>query len=131
MLIYGEMNKCLLSSQELNELENLECTDPFARLGYHHVVRNRQTVGVIRVFNPQIRKVEILWEDQAKAAENASGTGCFEAVFPDRLEFFPYRIRATYHSGEQHEYDDPYAILPVLSDYDLFLYSKGTHYQIW
>jgi 1,4-alpha-glucan branching enzyme len=126
-----EMKKCILSQQELNELENLECPDPFSKLGYHHVVVGRQTLGIIRIFNPQIRKAEILWENQSKECENASGTGCFECLFPDRLEFFPYRIRATYHSGEQFEYDDPFAILPVLSDYDLFLFGKGTHYQIW
>ena len=109
------MNKCLLSSQEIGELENLECADPFNKLGYHHVIRDRQTVGVIRVFNPQIRKVEILWDGQSQEAGNSSGTGCFEAVFPERLEFFPYRIRATYLSGESQEYDDPYAFLPVLT----------------
>ncbi len=135
------MKKCLLPPQELHLLENLESTDPFSRLGYHHLTVNRQTCGIIRVFNPQFKKVEILWEEGTSPpgdawtghaeCEFASGTGCFEALFPNRLEFFPYRIRATYHSGLVTEYEDPYAILPVLSDYDMFLIGKGTHYQVW
>src|SRR5690349_11835615 len=129
------MKKCLLPPQELHLLENLESTDPFSKFGYHHITVNRQTCGVIRVYNPQFKKVEIVWEDGGPQGggpqgghiecEYASGSGCFEALFPDRLEFFPYRIRATYHSGLVTEYEDPYAILPVLSDYDMFLFGKG------
>jgi 1,4-alpha-glucan branching enzyme len=141
------MKKCLLSAQELHLLENLESHDPFSCLGYHHIVVNRQTSGILRVFNPQFKKVEILWDDGAAPGggsggtggpgtglaecEYGSGTGLFECLLPNRLEFFPYRIRATYHSGQIYEYEDPYAILPVLSDYDMFLIGKGTHYQIW
>src|SRR5688500_17596390 len=133
------MKKCLLPPQELHLLENLESVDPFAKLGYHHITVNRQTCGIIRVFNPQFKKVEIIWVDSAPEGgapqgggpqaggprsgvaecEYASGSGCFECLLPDRLEFFPYRIRATYHSGQVAEYEDPYSILPVLSDYDM------------
>jgi 1,4-alpha-glucan branching enzyme len=125
------MKKVLLPPQELHELENLECADPFQKLGYHHVIVNRQTLGAIRVFNPQFKKVEILFEDQAVECENVSGSGLFECVFPNRLEFFPYQIRSTLHSGHVTEYLDPYSLLPVLSDYDLYLFNKGTHYQVW
>src|SRR5690606_8147664 len=125
------MKKCLLPVQELQHLENLESADPFSKLGYHHALVDKQTFGIIRVFNPQFKKVEILWEDGSAECEYGSGTGCFECLFPNRLEFFPYRIRATYHSGLVSEYEDPYSILPVLSDYDVFLFGKGTHYQIW
>ncbi|MEO7424331.1 MAG: 1,4-alpha-glucan branching protein GlgB [Fibrobacteria bacterium] len=125
------MKKCLLPPQELHLLENLENVDPFSKLGYHHIAVDKRTCGIIRVFNPQFKKVEILWEDGAASCENGSETGCFECLFPDKLEFFPYRIRATYHSGQITEYTDPYSILPVLSDYDTFLFGKGTHYAIW
>ncbi len=125
------MKKCLLSALDLSSLENCESIDPFHLLGYHHVVVNKQTIGIIRVFNPQFRQVEIVWEGGSTACENVSGTGCFEALFPNRLEFFPYRIRAVYHDNREIEYEDPYAILPVLSDYDIYLIGKGTHYQIW
>src|SRR5262245_59478501 len=101
------MKKCLLSPHELHELENCECADPFLKLGYHHVVQNKQTFGVIRVFNPQFRKVEILFDETSAECEHASGTGCFECLFPSRLEFFPYRIRATTHSGQKVDYHDP------------------------
>ncbi len=123
--------KCLLSPHELSLLENCASFDPFLNLGYHHVVHNKQTIGIIRVFNPQFKKVEILWDEGTAECGLASGTGCFECLFPSKLEFFPYRIRATFHSGQVYEYEDPYSILPVLSDYDGYLFAKGTHYQIW
>ncbi len=123
--------KCLLSPYELSLLENCASFDPFLNLGYHHVVHNKQTIGIIRVFNPQFKKVELLWDEGTAECGLVSGTGCFECLFPSKLEFFPYRIRATFQSGQIYEYEDPYSILPVLSDYDGYLFAKGTHYQIW
>lgn len=123
--------KCFLPPSQLQQLENCECVDPFTILGYHHLVVNRQTCGVVRVFNPDFQKVEIVWDDGSAVCEYTSETGCFECLFPTKLEFFHYKIRATIKNGAIVEYSDPYAILPVLSDYDVFLFSKGTHYQIW
>ncbi len=125
------MKPIFLPKSELARLEKGENADPFLVLGYHHLIQNRQTFGLIRVFNPHFKKVEIIWEQGIAECEYASGTGCFECLFPTQLEFFLYRIRGTYHSGIVTEYTDPYSILPVLTDYDLFLFTKGTHYQIW
>ncbi len=124
------MPRFLLSPHELRGLESGEIADPFALLGYHHVVNGGRTSGLIRVFNPAFRAVDIEHDGRTTAA-NPSGTGCFEALFPDRLDFFPYRVRATLHSGEIAVYDDAYAHLPLLADYDLHLFSRGTHYQLW
>ncbi len=125
------MKNCLLSPHELELLEKCESADPFQNLGYHHTVIKKQTYGVIRVFNPHFKKVEIVTEEGNAECEYGSASGCFECLFPSKLEFFSYRIKATTTSGVTTEYMDPYAILPVLSDYDVFLFSKGTHYQIW
>ncbi len=125
------MSRCLLSTSELHELESGECADPFTKLGFHQVETQGRTMGLIRVFNPAFRSVEIEHDGGVTACNNASGTGCFEALFPERRDFFAYRVRATLHAGETTAYDDAYAHLPVLTDYDLYLYNRGTHYQLW
>ena len=125
------MTRCLLSQHDLGQLESGEITDPFQHLGYHHRTDQGRTLGLIRVFNPAFKTVSIEHEGRVTACVHASETGCFEAVFPDRLDFFPYRIRANLPSGESVVYEDPYAHLPVLTDYDLYLFNRGTHYQLW
>jgi 1,4-alpha-glucan branching enzyme len=123
--------KSSIAPHDLHSLQDLASHDPFAHLGYHHFTENRRTSGLIRVFNPAFKSVEIITEILATPCDRVSGNGCFEALFPDRLEFFPYRIRATLHDGQTVEYVDPYSFLPVLSDYDLYLFNRGTHYKLW
>ncbi len=86
---------------------------------------------MIRVFNPAFRGVSIEHEGHVTPCENLSGNGCFEAVFPERIAFFPYRVYAFLHSGHTATFEDPYAFLPVLSDFDLHLIAQGTHYRLW
>ncbi len=124
------MPPSLLSLPEFRELETGEMTDPFARLGYHHVSVNGKTLGLVRVYNPAFQMVEIELEGQWVPTQS-NGKGCFEALFPGRKEFFPYRVRATLPSKEVFTYEDAYAIMPVLTDYDLHLFKLGTHYKIW
>jgi 1,4-alpha-glucan branching enzyme len=123
--------KSFLSASHLHDLLDIAAPDPFSHLGYHHLTENRRTLGVVRVFNPRFQSVEILTDSGATPCDRNSGNGCFEAVFPDRLEFFHYRVRATTLEGQVAEYVDPYSFLPVLSDYDLHLFNSGTHYQLW
>ncbi len=104
--------------------------DPFRRLGFHHLQAQGKTQGLIRVFNPEFATVEILADGEAIPC-NASGNGCFEALFSDRLEFFPYRIRGTLRSGPILDYVDPYSFSPVLSDHDLHQMALGTHSRLW
>ncbi len=42
---------------------------------------------------------------------------------------FPYRLKKTDESGGAEIVIDPYAFLPVLSDFDLYLMAEGTHYS--
>ncbi len=125
------MKKGFLSPEEMFDLENGQTIDPFQKLGFHHAVWNKQSCGLIRVFNPLFKEVKILSDEGNFPCEFSSGAGCFEALFPNQLEFFPYRVQGIFHNGQVLEYNDPYAILPVLNDYDLFLFGQGTHYQIW
>ncbi len=123
-------SSCLLSPDELEGFLRLRVRDPFRRLGFHHSQVNGKPQGIIRVFNPEFEAVEILSEGESIPC-NTSDKGCFEALFPTRLEFFPYRIRGRLPSGQMLEYDDPYSFTPVLSDHDLHQMTLGLHPRLW
>jgi 1,4-alpha-glucan branching enzyme len=123
------MSYSILNFEPLRALESGTHSDPFSCLGFHNL--SNEAGSVIRVFNPAFRGVSIEHEGKVTPCENQSGNGCFEAVFPGRSEFFPYRICAFLESGESATFEDPYAFLPVLSDFDLHLISQGTHYRLW
>jgi 1,4-alpha-glucan branching enzyme len=125
------MPYCLLNFEPLRALEAGVHADPFACLGWHPLAAREGGGSLIRVFNPAFREVSIAHAGGIVPCENASGNGCFEAFFPDRAEPFPYRVHAVLHDGQSAAFDDPYAFLPVLGDYDLHLIAQGTHYRLW
>jgi 1,4-alpha-glucan branching enzyme len=122
------MSACLLNPLALRALESGVAGDAFSLLGFQRLEGGG---SLIRVFNPAFHGVSIEHDDGVTPCENISGTGCFEALFPDRDEPFPYRICAFLHNGASTSYEDPYAFGPVLGDYDLHLIAQGTHYRLW
>ena len=59
-----------------------------------------------------------------------------ERVHPDGLfvaklssEPAHYRLRINKYSGETIEVEDPYRFPPLITDFDLHLFSEGTHYE--
>jgi 1,4-alpha-glucan branching enzyme len=119
---------CTLPNHVLQALVDGTWADPFGILGYHKLEGGAG--GVVRVFNPAFQAVSIE-HDRGVTPCESSGTGCFEAFFPDRDEPFAYRVCAFLDSGASATYDDPYAFGPVLSDFDLHLIGQGTHYTLW
>jgi 1,4-alpha-glucan branching enzyme len=57
--------------------------------------------------------------------------GLFEALYPDRCEVFPYRLRWMKAAGAEVEAEDPYRFPSTLSDYDLYLLGEGAHYRVY
>ena len=55
--------------------------------------------------------------------------GFFVAVFSERSQPFPYRIKVENHEGHSWDFVDPYPFGPVLTDFDLHLLGEGTHYR--
>ena len=82
---------CLLHPEALRALEKGVAGDAFSLLGFQRLEGGG---SLIRVFNPAFRGVSIEHDGGVTPCENVSGTGCFEALFPDRSEPFPYRICA-------------------------------------
>jgi len=70
--------------------------------------------------------------DGVTPMERRRAAGLFEAIIPfsGALNDFAYRLRV--HEGaEAREIVDPYQFGQLLTDFDLHLFSEGTHYRAW
>jgi 1,4-alpha-glucan branching enzyme len=107
--------------------------DPFAVLGPHPTTREGRPAIVIRTMQPSASAVEIVDGDRLAPMTRVRRDGLFEATIDadGRSHRDPfYRLRV--HEGESvREVIDPYRFGQVLTDFDLHLFSEGTHYRAW
>ena len=103
--------------------------DPFEVLGAHPVVADGRTQIAIRVFLPDAREVIALDDAGAQyPLTRIHDHGFFEVLIP-REKVFKYKLLIRDHHGREYITSDPYAFLPILSDFDLQLLGEGTHRQ--
>jgi 1,4-alpha-glucan branching enzyme len=108
-------------SPEARAIIELRHHDPFSYLGLHN--------GTVRAFLPDAEKVEVL-DSSGRGAplRRIHEAGLFEGELPGDSR--DYRLRARY--GEhQVEIEDAYRFPPVLSDFDIYLLSEGTHLTLY
>ena len=118
-----------VTSDDIERLVRAEHWDPFALLG-------PQPAGdgtVVRVFLPEAAKVVLLPDgtgERAIVMRPAHDAGLYEARLPQGAP--PrYRLRVTDRQGNVSERHDPYAFPPLLSEFDLHLFSEGRLYQAY
>ena len=100
--------------------------DAFALFGMH----DTRAGIVVRTFQPDARKVEVLNEAGAAVAElPKAGEGFFAGVLPVRARF-KHRLRVTEATGAR-VIDDPYRFPAVLGDLDSHLIAEGTHLRLY
>jgi 1,4-alpha-glucan branching enzyme len=116
---------------EIEHILHAEHSDPFHVLGAHPVKVEGKPAVAIRAFLPDAAQVWAVRDAGAVALERIHADGFFEAVFPGESRIFTYRLRARNAGGDEWEFDDPYRFPPFLSDFDLHLLSKGTHYDAY
>ena len=58
-------------------------------------------------------------------------TGFFEATLDREFEPFFYRLNIRLKNDAQYSVIDPYAFIPVLTDFDCHLIKSGTHYELY
>jgi len=115
-------------------------SDPFWVLGPHWIERDGQPLLVIRVFHPSAQAVNVQWiaNDKSYPARRVHPEGVFEAGMPagesglrpgQAVAPKAYRLQFRSADGETVETHDVYAFPPALTDYDLYLFGEGTHYQ--
>ena len=103
--------------------------DPFQVLGAHQVEVGGHAMVAVRAFLPEAREAFVV-DDAGQTYELARihDHGFFEAVF-DRQDVFKYQLEIQDRFGNETITPDPYAFLPVLSDFDLQLLGEGNHQQ--
>jgi 1,4-alpha-glucan branching enzyme len=106
--------------------------DPFAILGPHAVTIGERTAIVIRTMQPAATAVDVVLDDHVWPMSRRVD-GLFELLVrenPEAIRNAPYRLRITQPDGVR-EIVDPYRFGQVLPDFDLHLFSEGTHYRAW
>jgi 1,4-alpha-glucan branching enzyme len=110
-------------------------SDPFSLLGLHPVKVKRKSGLAVRAFLPQAKEVSVKRVEAEKEVlypmERVHNEGFFEAVFPGETEFFCYQFSITLYDGRTYLTEDPYRFTPVLTDFDLHLFSEGNHFQLY
>jgi 1,4-alpha-glucan branching enzyme len=107
--------------------------DPFAVLGPHAVTHAGHPASVIRTMQPSASAVDVVVGDRVVPMERRVPGGLFEAIVDldgRSLRDLAYRFRVS-EAGDTREAIDPYRFGQVLSDFDLHLFSEGTHYRAW
>ncbi|MGZ8366866.1 MAG: GlgB N-terminal domain-containing protein, partial [Nitrospira sp.] len=109
---------------------------PHSVLGPHATTIGGRPGFTIRAWLPQIKDVDVkdvevvsdsvLWRMTRIREE-----GLYEALLPDTPLAPSYTLRLTRHDGTVAEIHDPYAFPPLLTDFDLHLFTEGTLYKAY
>ncbi len=110
---------------------NGQVSDPFAVLGAHAFRRKGQSGTVFRAYLPGAEKAAALLPEGELELTKAHPGGLFEGFKAGAHDFRPYRLRADFRPGGASAFYDAYSFGPVLSEFDLFLWNQGNHYQIY
>ncbi len=96
--------------------------------------RHRQDAGVsIRALRPWAKRVTLVNEstDERISMKKCHDDGFFIAELDSTWADAPYRFEAYTVDGGSETWSDPYIYPPLLSDYDIYLFSQGSHRDIY
>lgn len=105
--------------------------DPFAVLGAHSQRREGRSGTAYRAFLPGAERVWALLGGEELELIKVHPEGLFEAFKEGTHTFAPYRLRALFESGDSSTFYDAYSFNPIISEFDLFLWGQGNHYEIY
>ena len=118
-----------VSEDQIRQIVFAYYHDPFQVLGAHLVDVDGETRVAIRAFRPEAREVFVIDEaNKTHPMTRLHEHGFFEAVVA-RPEVFKYRLAIQDRYGNKTTLFDPYAFLPVLTDFDLQLLGEGNHHR--
>ena len=111
-----------------DQIYQCKCHDPFQYLGLHYEKNN----SIIRVYDPYAIKVHIILKKEIKeiVAKKIDSRGLFEVKINKKIFNRDYKLRIFY-PGSIITTSDVYSFLPVISDYDLYLFNEGKNRFIY
>lgn len=120
----------ILSHSQISSIINSNMKDPFSIFGIHKAEK-----GVnIRVFAPDAKEVRVrnlADREVLGTMEKIDEHGIYVCAFPKKKDFFRYELIVTQHDGKTREVVDPYQFLPVMSEFDRYLFNEGNHQKIY
>ncbi len=120
-----------MNKEDIIKILHSDHHDPFCVLGPHPIERDGKSAIVIRAFLPGVREVSVKEKNKSTKMTKIHEDGMFEAVFSRRKKIFPYQFEI-YNNGDGAKIkNDPYRFGPVLSDFDLHLFSEGNNHWIY
>jgi 1,4-alpha-glucan branching enzyme len=116
-----------INNDELNELIYSDHRDPHHFLGIHKLEEERYYINAFQPYAKAMEAVDLETQLVYKM-EKVKDTGVFTVVVPKKIN---YRLRYTWQDQEQWENYDAYSFNQILTDFDLYLFNSGTHYNIY
>ncbi len=130
------MGELTLTKDTIKLLLDCDSHEPRSVLGFHEVRQgNKQQVWIVRVLEPDAKKVSLFWENETEAEATSlkriHPEGLFELKIPPRPELKPYRLKISYKNGNEHIRFDPYYFSTQLTEYDQLLFAEGNHHRFY
>jgi 1,4-alpha-glucan branching enzyme len=123
-----------LSDDQIKDIISGNIADPFSLLGAHPLDRPGMAHAVVvRAFLPGAKSVKVMDLDPQRevVALLVHKEGLFEAILRGDTNIKPYHLKVDFGGIIAPRFYDCYSFTPVLSDYDLYLFGQGNHYNIY
>ena len=123
-----------VSDEEIKQIVESRHQDPFQVLGPHLIDYKGKKSLVIRAFSPDAELIYLLPADHPDIKhpmKKIHPDGFFEAILPEEKRAFRYRFHIIDKEGTARTCYDPYSFLPIISEYDRYLFAQGNHYRIF
>lgn len=123
-----------LSLIEIQSIVDVLHGDPHHALGMHEGVVDGEKVLIVRAFMPKVKSICVFDPLDAETTyemQKIHVDGFFECIIKDRKEWFRYKFDVEDYEGCRWQEYDPYSFESVISDVDMHLFVKGTHYEIY
>ena len=103
--------------------------DPFEVLGYHEFDNKTSS---IRAFFPNAATMDVIFlkNNEIHRMDKIRDEGFFHVNFPS-MKREPYIFRITNHHGFSWNQSDPYHHGPVVSEFDMHLFSEGNQHRLY
>lgn len=109
--------------------------DPFFLLGRHPQPASdgNEKKVVIRSFFPDACSIAVQTNNPEVwlLLNQVHSAGLYIGIFPESIIPLHPRLKATFNPQGEHNWIDPYSFLPLLSDFDRYLFNEGKHYRIF
>ena len=124
--------KSTVSVFDMHKIIGANHCDPFSVLGIHEVSlpNTKKRKFSVRSFMPNAKKLYLIKGTKKYEMEKIHNDGFFEIIV-EASDFFDYKFEVCDYIGNIFTITDPYCFLPVISDYDLYLFNEGNNYKIY